>query len=237
MLDTGGGLSCSLGNTQLVPLVLGGRDGLLGPHVHILGRHLSGSLLDLRESLSLLLGGIHGFLSPHVDVLGGDLSGSLLDLRESLSLLLGGIHSLLDGDRVGGGGGTVNGGMGEAVDLAINTLEVLEVEGDVANSAFEAPLVESLVYGRELLQRVDGLVADGTLGVGHSEFESKNFDFGRKEGHSPRITVDSGAERYGSKKRWPYGLFRQKFFFFFWAPNWTRTPKLGSFCRCSTSSK
>ena len=57
--------------------------------------------------------------------------------------------------------------MGKAVDLSTDSLEGLEVQGDIALSALEAPLVEGLVGSGDLLQRVDGLVADGTLGVGH----------------------------------------------------------------------
>ena len=110
---------------------------------------------------------LHSLLHPHIDTLRGSLTSSLLDLRETLSNLLGGVDGLLDGNRVGGGGSTVNGGVGEAVDLALNSLEGLDVQGDVALSALEAPLVEGLVGSGDLLQGVDGLAADVALGVGH----------------------------------------------------------------------
>ena len=126
--------------------------------------------MDLGETLSDLLGGVHGLLSPHVDSLRGSLTSSLLDLGETLSNLLGGVHGLLDGDGVGGGGSTVNGGMGEAVDLSADGLEGLEVQGDIALSALEAPLVEEGSSSGDLLQRVDSLVADIALRVGHFVF-------------------------------------------------------------------
>ena len=165
----GGGITGTLLDTSLVGLGVRGVHGLLHPHVNTLRGSLTSSLLDLRETLSDPLGGVHGLLSPHIDTLRGSLTGSLLDLRETLSDLLGGVDGLLDGDRVGGGGGTVDGGVGEAVDLASDSLEGLEVQGDIALSALEAPLVEKLAAGGDLLEGVDGLVTDITLGVGHFE--------------------------------------------------------------------
>jgi hypothetical protein len=57
--------------------------------------------------------------------------------------------------------------VGEAVDLAINCLEGLQVQGQTALSALEAPFVEVLVSSLDILEGIDSLGANITLGVGH----------------------------------------------------------------------
>ena len=73
----------------------------------------------------------------------------------------------MDGHRVSRGGGTVNWGVREAVDLSVHSLEVLQVQGDFALSALEAPFVEVLVRSLDILKGVHSLLANVTLGVGH----------------------------------------------------------------------
>lgn len=75
--------------------------------------------------------------------------------------------SLGDGNRVSRSGRTVDGGVGLAVNLSVDSLEVLQVEGDAALSALEAPLVEVLVSSLNILKRVHRLGADLALVASH----------------------------------------------------------------------
>ncbi len=94
------------------------------------------------------------------DVSGNASGGGLVSLvggGETLGDLLGGVEGGLDGDGVGTGGLAVNGGVDGAVDLSVETLEVLDVQGGLADVALEAELVVGDIEGLERLEGVSGL--------------------------------------------------------------------------------
>ena len=83
-----------------------------------------------------------------------------------------------------------------AVDLSFNSLEVLEIQLALAISALEAPFVEEFTTSGDLLQRIDGLVADITLGVGHyycREREGGLKQLNQKENRKKEKKVTSGT--------------------------------------------
>jgi len=132
---------------------------------------IAGSLLHVAESLSDGPGGLEGSLGDDgVESDVGDIAGSLLGSAESLSNLLGSLEGVLGGDTVGSGGGSLDRGVGIAINLALNSLIVLQAEGHAADLAFEAELVIGLLDGVEAFEGISGLLANRALLGGHLLF-------------------------------------------------------------------
>jgi len=105
-----------------------------------------------------------------VGLLGGNLGISLMDSRDS-GLLLGSILGSGHSGGIDDHRGLRLGGMDLAVDLAINSLVVLQIHSLSALSAFEASLVEGALSDSQIegvaFQRISTLLADFTLLGGH----------------------------------------------------------------------